>query len=234
MAHQADAKRMLDDRGYTGTTIHNVNPAHLLEKAVRDRIVDSYYWKEQCFAINEATLCDRAADMTFLGGTYGQQKPTPFLCLTLKLLQLMPEKEIVLEYLHQTELKYLSALAAFYVRLTFDAKDVYMTLEPLLADYRKLRKRIKDGGYSLTYIDQFVDDLLTKDRVCATSLRKLPQRTILEDLGQLDLRESPLGEELEEIDGEDEDSDVHEGYANGEKTHINGDLNIEESGDDAG
>ena len=234
MAHQADAKRMLDDRGYTGTTIHNVNPAHLLEKAVRDRIVDSYYWKEQCFAINEATLCDRAADMTFLGGTYAQQKPTPFLCLTLKLLQLMPEKDIILEYLHQTDFKYLSALAAFYVRLTFDAKDVYMTLEPLLADYRKLRKRIKDGGYSLTYIDQFVDDLLTKDRVCATSLRKLPQRTILEDLGQLELRESPLGEELEEIDREDEDSDVNEAYANGEKTHTNGVLNIEEPGDDGG
>ena len=210
MAHQADAKRMLDDRGYSGNTIHNVNPAHLLEKAVRDRIVDSYYWKEQCFAINEATLCDRAADMTFIGGTYGQQKPTPFLCLTLKLLQLMPTRDIVLEYLHQTEFKYLSALAAFYVRLTFDAKEVFTTLEPLLADYRKLRRRTKDGGYGLTYIDQFIDDLLTKDRVCATSLRKLPARTILEDLGQLELRESPLGEELEELDRSDEDDDKDE------------------------
>ena len=208
MAHQADAKRMLDDRGYVGTTIHDVNPAHLLEKAVRDRIVDSYYWKEQCFAINEATLCDRAADMTFIGGTYGQQKPTPFLCLTLKLLQLLPERDIVLEYLHQTEFKYLSALAAFYVRLTFDAKDVYTTLEPLLADYRKLKRRTKDGGYSLTHIDQFVDDLLTKDRACATSLRKLPPRTILEDLGQLEVRESPLGAELDELDGSDDDVEV--------------------------
>ena len=218
MAHQADAKRMLDDRGYVGTTIHNVNPAHLLEKAVRDRIVDSYYWKEQCFAINEATLCDRAADITFIGGTYGQQKPTPFLCLTLKLLQLLPEREIVLEYLHQTEFKYLSALAAFYVRLTFDSKDVYTTLEPLLADYRKLRRRTKDGGYGLTYIDQFVDDLLTKDRVCATSLRKLPARTILEDLGQLELRDSPLGEELEELERDDEDDSFS--AANEEHAHV--------------
>ena len=213
MAHQADAKRMLDERGYTGTTIHNVNPAHLLEKAVRDRVVDSYYWKEQCFAINEATLCDRAVDMTFIGGTYGQQKPTPFLCLTLKLLQLLPERDIVLEYLHQTEFKYLSAVAAFYVRLTFEAKDVYMTLEPLLADYRKLRRRAKDGGYSLTYMDQFVDDLLTKDRVCATSLRKLPPRTVLEDLGQLELRESPLSGELEDLD--DDDDEILEVNGNG-------------------
>jgi len=208
MAHQADAKRMLDERGYEGQAIHNQNPAHLLEKAVRDRITESYYWKEQCFAINEATLCDRAVDMTYLGGTYGQQKPTPFICLCLKLLQLMPEREIVLEYLHQTDFKYLSALAAFYVRLTFEPKDVYMTLEPMLADYRKLRRRTKDGGYSLSYIDQFIDDLLTKDRVCATSLRKLPPRSLLEDLGQLDMRESPLGDELDGIDDDEEDITV--------------------------
>ncbi|KAL9101229.1 MAG: hypothetical protein Q9163_003485 [Psora crenata] len=229
MAHQADAKRMLDERGYTGSTIHNVNPAHLLEKAVRDRIVDSYYWKEQCFAINEATLCDRAAEMTFIGGTYGQQKPTPFLCLTLKLLQLMPERDIVLEYLHQTEFKYLNALAAFYVRLTFDAKDVYETLEPLLADYRKLRRRTKDGAYALTYIDQFVDDLLTKDRVCATSLRKLPLRTLLEDLGQLELRQSPLGEELDELDNDDDSDSVAElnGNTDGADPHV---VNLSRTG----
>ena len=222
MAHQADAKRMLDERGYSGPQIHDQNPAHLLEKAVRDRIVDSYYWKEQCFAINEATLCDRAVDMTFIGGTYGQQKPTPFLCLTLKLLQLMPERNIVLEYLHQDEFKYLSALAAFYVRLTFDSKDVYTTLEPLLADYRKLRRRTRDGGYALTYLDQFIDDLLTKERVCATSLRKLPPRTILEDLGQLDLRDSPLGAELDDLDRDDSDESVLEVEANDGHDSMNG------------
>ena len=111
----------------------------------------------------------------------------------------------MLEYLHQTEFKYLTALAAFYIRLTFDSKDIFQTLEPMLADYRKLRRRTRDGAYSLTYMDQFVDDLLTKDRVCATSLWKLPQRTILEDLGQLEARESPLGKELDEIDGHDDE-----------------------------
>ncbi|MCJ1420995.1 hypothetical protein MMC32_007357 [Xylographa parallela] len=207
MAHHVDAKRMLDERGYEGQTIHNQNPAHLLEKAVRDRITDSYYWKEQCFAINEATLCDRAVEMSYLGGTYGQQKPTAFLCLTLKLLQLLPDRAVVLEYLHQEDFKYLSALAAFYVRLTFEAVDVYRTLEPLLGDYRKIRRRTREGGYLLTFMDQFVDDLLTKDRVCGTSLRKLPQRTLLEDLGQLEERVSPLGEEIEEIDRESEDGE---------------------------
>ncbi|KAF6239718.1 hypothetical protein HO173_002264 [Letharia columbiana] len=179
MSHQADAKRLFDSRGYTGATIHNQNPVHLLEKPVRDRIIESYYWKEQCFAVNEATLCDRAAALTFIGGTYGQQKPTPFLCLAMKLLQLMPERDI----------------------------EVYGILEPLLGDWRKLRRRTRDGGYALTYVDQFVDDLLTKDRVCGTSLRKLPQRTVLEDLGVLEVRESALGEELEGLD-DDEDEVV--------------------------
>lgn len=112
--------------------------------------------------------------------------------------------------------RYLRALAAFYVRLTFDASDVYKTLEPLLADYRKLRRRVREG-YSLTYIDQFIDDLLTKDRVCATTLWKLPNRQQLEDLDLLEERISPLGKELDEIDsvdgeenggGEDDDDDA--------------------------
>ena len=207
--HTADTRRQLDSRyDYSGPTIHSTNPLHLLEKAVRDRIVDSYYWKESCFSLNEATLCDRAAALTFIGGTYGvAQKPTPFLCLMMKLLQLMPERAIVMEYLRQEEFKYLSALAAMYVRLTFTAKEVFEVLEPLLGDYRKLRRRTREGGHGLTYLDQFIDDLLTKERVCGTSLRKLPNRMVLEDLGQLEVRVSPLGEEVDEIDRDDDEEE---------------------------
>ncbi|KAI4151575.1 MAG: hypothetical protein L6R39_002003 [Caloplaca ligustica] len=209
--HAPDATRMLDTRGYTGPTIHSSNPLHLLEKPVRDRITESYYWKEQCFALNAATLCDKAAQLTHIGGTHSvSQKPTPFLCLLFKLLQLLPEKEIVLLYLRQREFKYLSALAAMYVRLTFEAREVFEVLEPLLGDWRKLRRRTREGGWTLTWMDQFVDDLLTRERVCATSLRKLPNRMILEDLGQLEVRVSPLGEEIEEIDREEEEEEKEE------------------------
>lgn len=100
---------MLDDRGYEGVLIRGQNPALLMEKAVRDRITESYYWKEQCFGLNAATLCDRAVELTFIGGTYGQQKPTPFLCLAFKLLQLTPEREIVLEYLLNGDFKCVNA-----------------------------------------------------------------------------------------------------------------------------
>ncbi|KAI4798589.1 PRP38-domain-containing protein [Aureobasidium sp. EXF-8845] len=205
MAHQADATRMLDDRGYTGTLIRGQNPLLLFEKAVRDRIIDSYYWKEQCFGLNAATLCDRAIELSFIGGTYGiGQKPTPFLCLAFKLLQLTPEKEIILHYLQQEDWKYLRALAAFYIRLAWEPKDIYETLETYLSDFRKLKRRTRDA-YTLSFVDQFIDDLLTKDRICATSLWKMPSRTQLEDLDVLEPRVSPLGDEIDELDAEDEE-----------------------------
>lgn len=98
--------------------------------------------------------------------------------------------------------RYLRALAAFYVRLTFDPPDVYKTLEPFLADYRKLKRRT-NNGFILTHVDQFIDDLLTKERVCATSLWKMPTRQQLEDLDLLDERVSPLGDEIDAIDADD-------------------------------
>ncbi|KAK3058714.1 hypothetical protein LTR09_000279 [Extremus antarcticus] len=206
MAHQADARRHLDERGYSGPLIHNDNPLKLFEKAVRDRIVDSYYWKEQCFGLNAATLLDRAVELTCIGGTFGVgQKPTPFLCLAFKLLQLTPEREIIEFYLGKAgdEFKYLRLLAAFYVRVTYEKdEDVYTTLEPLLADSRKVRRRTREG-WALTHVDEFVDDLLLKSRVCATTLPKLNPRTFLEDEGRLEPRESALGEELDELDAED-------------------------------
>ncbi|KAI1343594.1 PRP38 family-domain-containing protein [Xylariaceae sp. FL0016] len=181
-----------------------------MEKAVRERIVDSYFWKEQCFGVNEADVIDRVVDhVSFVGGTYGvSQKPSPFLCLAFKLLQLAPADDVLREYLAfgGDKFKYLRALACFYVRLTRKAKDVYLTLEPFLEDRRKLRRKGR-AGTSLTFVDQFVDDLLTKERVCATSLWKMTKRELLEDMDELEPRVSPLGdieELLEEADREDE------------------------------
>jgi len=245
-AHKADARQLLDDRGYSGALIRGQNPALLFEKAVRDRITESYYWKEQCFGLNAATLCDRASELTCIGGTYGDMgKPTPFLCLAFKLLQLVPEKDVILEYLNfrddyeeeeeeeqqrndesiedpaaravtaarrQGEFKYLRILAAFYIRLAWEPVEIYTTLEPLLADSRKIRRRTRTG-FALTHVDEFVDDLLTKERVCATSLWKLPNRMQLEDLELLEPRVSPLGEELDDLDASDRDEGTPEGSA---------------------
>lgn len=203
MAHRADAKRMLDDRGYTGHLVRGQPPHLLFEEAVRNRITESYYWKEQCFGLNAATLCDRAAELRFIGGTYNDGlRASAFLCLAFKMLQLNIERDIVEEYLHNEDFKYLRALAAFYIRLTSeDAVEVYLMLEPYLEDYRKLRRR-NNNGYSLTNLDTFVDDLLTKERVCATSLWKLVPRQQLEDEDKLEERVSPVANMLEDSDEE--------------------------------
>ncbi|GAB0137106.1 hypothetical protein EsDP_00005389 [Epichloe bromicola] len=219
----ADASRFLDERGSSAELAPNgLNPATIMEKAVRDRIIESHFYKEQCFALNEADIVDRVVEhVSFVGGTYGDsQKPSPFLCLAFKLLELGPSDEILAEYLSfgGEQFKYLRALASFYFRMTRQAKDVYETLEPFLEDRRKLRRKGRNGT-SLTYVDDFVDDLLVKERICATSLWKMPKREILEDLELLEPRVSPLGD-LEDILGEDEEEGV--GAGGGHDEHRNG------------
>lgn len=155
------------------------------------------------FFLLAATLLDRAVELTYVGGQYGNQRPTPFLCLAFKLLQLQPSREIVLTYLNDPEFKYLRALAAFYIRLTWSAADIFKTLEPLVTDYRKLRVRGM-GGWRMTYVDEFIDDLLTKERVCDVALPHIKTRALLEDADELEPRDSALGSELEsEEEGEE-------------------------------
>lgn len=214
--HRADEKRFLDERGSSAPLAPNgLNPATIFEKPVRERIIDSYFWKDQCFALNEADIVSRVVEhVHFIAGTYGDsQRPSPFLCLAFKLLQLGPEDGVIEEYLQYggEKFKYLRALACFYVRLTRKAEDVYKILEPFLEDRRKLRRRGRQGT-SLTFMDVFVDDLLTKDRVCATTLWKMPKREILEDLEVLEPRVSALGDieallEEEEEGGKERDGD---------------------------
>ncbi|KAH8117621.1 PRP38-domain-containing protein [Phellopilus nigrolimitatus] len=177
-------------------SIHGQNPQFLVETVIRNRIYESQFWKEHCFALTAETLIDRAIELNAVGGVYGNQKPTEFMCLLLKLLQIQPEKEILIEYLQVDEFKYLRALAAMYIRMTFRAAEVYEILEPLLKDYRKLRLRHM-GGYTLTFMDEFVDQLLRDERVCDTILPRIPKRDILEENGELGPRKSLLLDAME-------------------------------------
>lgn len=184
------------------TTIHGVNPAFLIEKITRERILDSLYYKDQCFGLTSATMLDRVVDLKYIGGIYSVGRPTEFICLTLKLLQLMPDKDIVLHYLQDGTFKYLRALAALFIRLTFPPKDVFVTLEPLLTDHRKLKIR-NQNGFRLDYMDDYIDKLLTEPRVFDIALPNLMSRTILEDLEDLEPRESILQAELDEQEEDD-------------------------------
>jgi pre-mRNA-splicing factor 38A len=194
-------------------TLHGTNPQFLIERVIRGRIYDSMYWKEHCFALTAESLVDQAISLTYIGGTFGIQKPTAFLCLVCKLLQIQPDKQIVMEYLSFKEFKYLRAIAAMYVRLAFSSLEVYEILEPMLEDYRRLRFRQMSGNYHITYMDEFVNDLLTKERVCELILPRLTKRIVLEESEGLAPRISKLEDALlvtsnqDDKDGDSADSD---------------------------
>lgn len=176
--------------------IHGQNPQFLVETIIRNRIWESNYWKEHCFALTAESLIDKAIELRCIGGVFGNQRPTEFLSLLLKLLQIQPEKEILIEYLQADEFKYMRALAAMYIRMTFRAVEVYEILEPLMKDYRKLRYRDM-AGYSLVYFDEYIHQLLTEERVCDIILPRLPKRQILEENGELGPRKSRLLDAME-------------------------------------
>lgn len=51
-------------------------------------------------------LVDKAMELRYVGGVYsGNIKPSPFLCLTLKMLQIQPEKDIVIEFIKNEDFK---------------------------------------------------------------------------------------------------------------------------------
>ena len=84
---------------------------NLVEKILRTKIWQSMYWKEHCFGLTAETLVDKAVQLDQVGGTYGGQvKPTNFMCLVLKLLQLQPEKEIIVEFIKNEDYKYVRLL----------------------------------------------------------------------------------------------------------------------------
>lgn len=132
--------------------IHGSDPQHLIEQITRFRIYESIYWREKCYGLNAATIIDKAVELTHVGGHYGTQMPTQFLCLLLKLLQLQPEAEIINTFIHQADFKYLRALGVFYLRLVGEAVDVFQTLEPIYFDFRKLRYRRK--GFEAKFNDR--------------------------------------------------------------------------------
>ncbi|XP_050071982.1 pre-mRNA-splicing factor 38 [Anopheles maculipalpis] len=186
--------------------VHGTNPQYLIEKIIRSRIYDSKYWKEQCFALTAELLVDKAMELRFVGGVFGGNiKPTPFLCLTLKMLQIQPEKDIVVEFIKNEEFKYVRALGAFYLRLTGSSLDCYKYLEPLYNDNRKLRKQNRMGAYELIHMDEFIDELLRDERVCDIILPRIQKRHVLEENNELEPKVSALEDDLdEEMPSEDE------------------------------
>ncbi|GAU93009.1 hypothetical protein RvY_05009-2 [Ramazzottius varieornatus] len=145
--------------------VHGSDPQHIIDAIVRQRIRDSIYWKEECFALTAERVVDKAMALKYVGGVYGGNvKPTPFLCLVLKLLQIQPEKEIIMEFIRQEEFKYVRALGAFYFRLVATAKEIFGELEPLYKDYRKILFQDRMGKFEVIHVDEFIDRVLREER----------------------------------------------------------------------
>eukprot|EP00511_Aplanochytrium_stocchinoi_P003042 CAMPEP_0204827606 /NCGR_PEP_ID=MMETSP1346-20131115/5040_1 /ASSEMBLY_ACC=CAM_ASM_000771 /TAXON_ID=215587 /ORGANISM="Aplanochytrium stocchinoi, Strain GSBS06" /LENGTH=326 /DNA_ID=CAMNT_0051956101 /DNA_START=78 /DNA_END=1058 /DNA_ORIENTATION=+ len=191
--------------------VHGTLPQNLIEKIVRLRIYESRYWKEHCFGLTAELLVDKAVSLQYFGGVCSENnKPTPFLCLLLKMLQIQPDLSIVLEFVRNEEYKYVRCLGVLYLRLVGTPLQIYKELEPFYSDYRKLRFQTKTG-WKLTYMDEWIDELLHEDIVLNIVLPRLSKRLLLEEAGQLSERVSALQMELDSSENEagtedDEDS----------------------------
>lgn len=120
--------------------VHGTTPQFLIEKIMRERIYESLFYKSTCYSLNAHLLITPAENLTCIGGMYGAQKPTEFICLLLKILQIQPEPQIVDLFL-DSKFKYLVCLTAIYIRMVYPSAEVYRKLEPLLLDRRKIRFR---------------------------------------------------------------------------------------------
>ncbi|KAG7383135.1 Pre-mRNA-splicing factor 38A [Phytophthora pseudosyringae] len=189
-------------------SVHGVNPQTLVEKIMRNRIYASTYWKEQCFGLTAETLVDKAVELQEFGGTFGgNQQPTHFLCLLLKMLQLQPELEVVRQFVENDDYKYVTVLGAVYLRLVGKPREVYTLLEPLLSDYRKIRKR-NVIGWEISHVDEIADALLHEEFYVDLALPRLVDRELLEKNEGFPPRRSPLEDELDaESDSSTSDSE---------------------------
>jgi len=195
------------------TAAQNISSVELI---LRNRVFNSYYWKEKCFGLTSETIIDKILELKYIGGmNHSSNQPTDFICLFIKLLQLNPSEEIIEEYLSDPDLKYLRALTALFIRFAYPPSKIYTKLEKLYCDYKKL-VILKSKGYAIIHMDEYIDSLLNEEHIFEISLPKIPKRSVLEENGELKPYVSVLENELnidknkkEESESEtDEEKDI--------------------------
>lgn len=180
------------------TSLQGTDPQNLMPYMTRQHIYDCRFWKEECFGLTVTTVLSKAATvLQCVGGTFGpNQQPTKFICLVLKLLQLQPDYDLIVEgFLHQDEFKYVRALGCFFLRLMTVARpyQVFQELEPLYRDYRVLRMRLSTS-WTTIHMDEFIHTLVTQETCCGLAIPRLPLRHVLVQQGYLEdnIRRSAL------------------------------------------
>ena len=188
------------------TAAQNISSVELI---LRNRVFNSYYWKEKCFGLTSETIIDKILELKYIGGmNHSSNQPTDFICLFIKLLQLNPSEEIIDEYLSDPDLKYLRALTALFIRFAYPPYKIYTKLEKLYCDYKKL-VILKSKGYAIIHMDEYIDQLLNDEHIFEISLPKIPKRSVLEENGELSPYVSVLENELN-VDRNKKDEDKSE------------------------
>jgi pre-mRNA-splicing factor 38A len=188
------------------TAAQNISSVELI---LRNRVFNSYYWKEKCFGLTSETIIDKILELKYIGGmNHSSNQPTDFICLFIKLLQLNPSEEIIDEYLSDPDLKYLRALTALFIRFAYPPYKIYTKLEKLYCDYKKL-VILKSKGYAIIHMDEYIDSLLNDEHIFEISLPKIPKRSVLEENGELSPYVSVLENELN-VDRNKKDEDKSE------------------------
>ena len=194
------------------TAAQNISSVELI---LRNRVFNSYYWKEKCFGLTSETIIDKILELKYIGGmNHSSNQPTDFICLFIKLLQLNPSEEIIDEYLSDPDLKYLRALTALFIRFAYPPVKIYTKLEKLYCDYKKL-VILKSKGYAIIHMDEYIDSLLNEEHIFEISLPKIPKRNVLEENGELKPYVSVLENELnvdknKKVDKSESESETEE------------------------
>ena len=204
------------------TAAQNISSVELI---LRNRVFNSYYWKEKCFGLTSETIIDKILELKYIGGmNHSSNQPTDFICLFIKLLQLNPSEEIIDEYLSDPDLKYLRALTALFIRFAYPPYKIYTKLEKLYCDYKKL-VILKSKGYAIIHMDEYIDSLLNDEHIFEISLPKIPKRSVLEENGELSPYVSVLENELN-VDRNKKDNDNDNESNNDSETEEEKDIDI--------
>lgn len=169
-----------------------LNKSYLVETIIRHRIKDSIFYKQYLYLTNEQTILPVIIKhVKYIGGLDSNNRPSPFICCLLRLLEINPSSDIINLYLTQLEFKYLVCLALLFIRLTRSSQEIYSVFDNYWTNYSKLRTLLQTPefingmpiNYSVTYMDQFIDDLLRKQRVVDLILPRVEKRSKLVDSG---------------------------------------------------
>lgn len=187
---------------------HGTDPQALIPQIVRDKVYTSRYWKEQCFALNSESIIDKVLQIDHVGFCFGaMNRPSSFLCLLTKMLQISPQIDVVKAYIEHSsgmpsnhpddqkhDLRYLRALAVAYLRLVGSAAAIYSNLEPLYSDYRRINVITTAGTYETITMDMWVESLLNQNNepVQGFLFPALTRRTLVVARKEIDEYVSPL------------------------------------------